>query len=166
MVLSNLVSVIFLVLLIIILISIIKGGPYVPSDKKTIERMIKLLKIKKGEKAVDIGSGDGRIVIALANAGAKAYGYEVNPLLVYWARYQIWRQKLSGRAYSYWKSFWSVDLSDFDVVTVYAISYVMDDLGKKLIKELKPGARVVSHTFKFPEWKPVSEESGVYLYKV
>lgn len=166
MLVSNITSFSFLIILILVFSSIIRGAPFVPSDKKTVERMIKFAKIKKGEKVVDIGSGDGRLVIALAKAGAMAYGYEINPFLVLWSRYKIFRSGLSGKAFTFWKSFWRVDFSSFDVVTVYAISYIMLDLEKKLEKELKKGTRVVSHTFKFPNCKIKEMDAGVYLYKV
>ena len=82
--------VIFLLQLILIFLVIAfiipfftSGLGYAPSTTAIIDRMIKLLNIKPGEKAVDIGSGDGRVVIALAKAGAEAHGYEINPLLVW-----------------------------------------------------------------------------------
>lgn len=163
---DTLVSLVFLIILIVTLLSVLRGGPYVPSDKKTIETMLKFIKVKKGEKIVDLGSGDGRIVIELAKRGAIAYGYEINPFLVLWSRFKIWKEGLRGKAFVYCRNLWSVNLSDFDVVVVYAISYVMQDLEKKLIKELKKESRIVSHTFKFPTMKPVKKSGGVYLYKV
>lgn len=57
------------------------GAPYAPSDEDKIQRMLSLARAAKGDRAVDVGSGDGRVVIALAKIGAHATGYEVNPIL-------------------------------------------------------------------------------------
>src|SRR4030043_1077634 len=110
MILTNLIALIFLIILVTTLASVVKGGPYVPSDQKTIKKILDFLQIKKGEKIADIGSGDGRIVIALAKKGALAYGYEINPLLVIWSKIKISRGGLKGKAFVYWKNFWKVDL--------------------------------------------------------
>ena len=75
--------------LLILLRSIINGAIYYPSEKKNVEVIVKFLNIKPGEKIADLGSGDGRIIIALARAGAEAHGYEVNPFLVRQSRKKI-----------------------------------------------------------------------------
>ena len=73
---------------LIFLIPTIHGAIYYPSSDPQIATMLDLAQIKKGERAVDIGSGDGRIVRALARAGAHAHGYELNPFLVFWSWWQ------------------------------------------------------------------------------
>lgn len=65
------------------------GAVFAKSDEKLIATMIQLAKVKPGEKAVDLGSGDGSVIIALAKAGAEAHGYELNPFLVWLSRRQI-----------------------------------------------------------------------------
>lgn len=141
------------------------GAPYVPTHDKILKKMIALLSIKPGEKAVDLGSGDGKIVIALAQAGAEAHGYEINPFLVLWSKRNIKKAGLAGKAFIHWKSFWSVDFSCFQIVTVYGITYMMKRLEKKSQKELKTGARVASNAFTFPNWSPIQNNDGIYLYK-
>ncbi|MBI2010780.1 MAG: SAM-dependent methyltransferase [Candidatus Colwellbacteria bacterium] len=143
-----------------------RGAPFVPTPTRTIEKMIDLAEVKPGEKAVDLGSGDGRMVIALAKAGAEAHGYEVNPLLVFWSRRKIKQAGLKNKAFIHRKSFWSVDLSDFNVITLYGVSLMMKRLEKKLDQELKDGARIVSFAFDFPVWRPEKKENGVYLYRI
>ena len=86
-----------------------RGAPFVPSGSETVKRMVKLGDIHWGEKAADLGSGDGRIVIGLAKAGAEAHGYEINPFLVLWSRRQIRRAGLSDKAFVHWTSFWKQD---------------------------------------------------------
>ncbi len=154
----------FLILVLALIYSFAQGATFVPSAPAKVEFMIKLLAVKSGELAADLGSGDGRIVIALAEAGAIAHGYEINPLLVWWSRRNISQAGLQRRAFIHLKSFWGKDLAAFDVVVVYGIGYIMKKLGQKLKRELKPGARVVSFAFPLPGWQEEKKEAGVYLY--
>jgi len=128
--------------------------------------MIRLAQIKPGMKAVDLGSGDGRVVMALAQAGTEAYGFEVNPILVWWSRYKIKKVNLSDKAKILQKSFWNADLSSFGLVMVFGMSHIMPKLETKLKSELKPGSKVVSNIFRFPNWQPEYSEHGVYVYKM
>lgn len=140
------------------------GAIYVPSRKDRIDKIIELAEIKPGEKAVDLGSGDGRLVIALAKAGAEAYGYEIDPTLVRSSKKNI--QEAGLKAFIEWGSFWQADLSQFDVVVIYGMSHVMKRLEKKLGKELRKGTRVICNSFEFPNWSCKKKENNVYLYQV
>ncbi|MBI2633352.1 MAG: hypothetical protein HYW78_03105 [Parcubacteria group bacterium] len=141
-----------------------RGALFLPTHRATVETMIALLEIHQGMKTADLGSGDGRIVIAMAKAGAEARGYEVSPLLVWLSRRAIKKERLSESAFIHWESFWQCDFSQYDAVFVFGIGYIMKDLEKKLRNELKPGARVVSHAFPFPSWPLARKEGAVYLY--
>lgn len=154
----------FFRLLEVLLPIIFRGAIYVPTKEKRIQKMIDFLEIRPGEKAVDLGAGDGRLVVALAKAGAEAYGYEINPFLVSRARKNIRKAGLEGRAFIHQKNFWKEDLSQFDVVTLYGITHIMKKLEDKLRKELKPNARVASNAFNFPTWEYSKKEGAVYLY--
>lgn len=140
------------------------GAPYVPSRKEDIAKMISLAKIKPDDKAVDLGSGDGRIVIALARKGIEAHGYEISPALVLWSRIKIYFLGLSGLAFIHSDSFWNADLSDFSLVTLFGFKKIMGDLETKLDKELKPNSRIISNMFKMPNWQISGEDNGVYEY--
>ena len=140
------------------------GAIYVPTSWSKIKKIIELADIKQGERAVDLGSGDGRLVIALAKSGAESHGYEINPWLVRLARKNIRKEEFTDKAFIHLKSFWGKDLSGFDVITVYGMKHVMWRLEKKLKKELKPGARIVSNGFEFPSWPAAKTEEGIYLY--
>lgn len=141
------------------------GAPYVPSNQEDVKKIVLLANIKKGEKAVDLGSGDGRLVIALARAGAEAHGYEINPFLVWLARRNIRKAGLEEKAFIHWKSFWSENLNNFDIVTVYGIGNIMKRLEVKLRKELKKDSRVVSSSFIFPTWPASKKEGKFCLYE-
>ncbi|MBI4359162.1 MAG: 50S ribosomal protein L11 methyltransferase [Candidatus Nealsonbacteria bacterium] len=145
---------------------ILAGGAFYASTREeAVKKMVALAQIEPGEKAVDLGSGDGRLVIALARAGAQAVGYEIDPLRAWSSRRQIRRAGLEKQASIHQKSFWQEDLSGFDVVTVYGVGYMMKRLEKKLRSELKAGARVVSNYFTFPTWAESQKEGDLHLYR-
>ncbi len=146
------------------LATILRAAPFVTTPRETVQTMIKLAKIRPGEKACDIGSGEGRIVIALARAGAEAHGFEINPLLVLWSKWNVFKSRLTGKALMHWKSFWKQDFQTFQVVTMYGITHMMKNIEGKLLNELQPGSRVISHGFAFPNWKPAEKQGSVYLY--
>ena len=133
-------------------LALIRGASFLPTGSRTVERMIDMANIQPGEKTVDLGSGDGRIVIAMAVAGAEAHGYEINPLLVLWSRYRIRRAGMTQRASVHWRSFWKEDLSSFNVVVIFGMFHIMGQLERKLTAELQPRSRVVVNTFHFPNW--------------
>ena len=151
--------------ILLVLGSITRGAPFVPTKAATVNKMIELLEVKPGEKAVDLGSGDGRLVIALAKHGAEAHGYETNPLLVWWARGKIKKEGLERKARIHRQSLWKADCREFSAVTIFGVSYIMADLEKKLLEELPCGARVVSNAFSFPTWPCLRREANVFLYK-
>ena len=156
-------AVIFFVLSII---SMARGAPYVATDFQDIRRMIMLAKPMPGEKILDIGSGDGRIVMEFARHGIEAHGYEINPLLVAYSRHRIASAGLSDRARIHCGSFWNKNMNNFDIVSVYGVSRIMKPLEQKLQYELKSGARVVSYSFIFPSWKSSAQDGMVRLYRV
>ena len=94
-------------ILILLILSISRGAAPIPTNLKTVRHILELTQGKPGEKAIDLGSGDGRIVIALAKHGLHAYGYEINPLLVWGSNYRIRKEGLQQNAFIEWKSFWN-----------------------------------------------------------
>lgn len=150
---------------ILLISTVIRGAPFVPARPAAVARMVELSEVKPGERIADLGSGDGRIVIAMARAGAIAHGYEINPVLVWWSRVRIRREGLSERAFVHFGSFWRQIFSDFDVITLFGTKHIMKALEKKLKKELKPSARVVSYVFAFPAWEYTQKESAIFLYQ-
>ncbi len=143
-----------------------RGAIYDPSTSEETRRIAELANVRPGEKAADLGSGDGRVVIALALKGAEAHGYEVNPVLVLISRRNIRRMELAGRAFIHWGSFWRRNLSRFSLITVFQVGFVMGRLEAKLRRELSQGSRIVSHYWRFPGLLPERTEGNMYRYRI
>lgn len=141
------------------------GAPFIPSGQRTAQRMLDLAGVRPGTRFIDLGSGDGRLVLLAAKRGATAVGVELNPWLVCWARRRARRAGLSHTAIFRVGNLWREDLSGYDVVAVYGLDQMMGPLEAKLRRELKPGAVVVSHAFHFSGASPVREEAGVAVYQ-
>jgi precorrin-6B methylase 2 len=172
----NLLTIIFLITTLITLTYVVsskiltkhfyKGAPYVQSRKKVIQTMVELAKYTQGELIADLGSGNGKIAIQFAKKGADVIGFEINPLLSFVSKLKVAFLNLEKNITIKKQNFWDVNLSEFDVITVFGIEYMMQDLEKKLLSELKTGARVLSNKFQFPNWKHTNEKDGVYLYRM
>ena len=134
-------------------------APFVQTPLEVAKKMLDISKIKSGEVLYDLGCGDGRLIILAAKEiGAKATGIELREDLIERARTEIKRLNLEGKVNVIQANFFDVPISDADVVTLYLTSSANERLRPKLEAELKPGARIVSHDFKVPGWKP----SAVY----
>ncbi len=141
------------------------GGPYVPTQNAHVDEMIRLAKLVPSDKVTDLGSGDGRIVIAAAKAGvADALGVEINGALVRQSKRSAERLRLANARFAT-ESFWKTNVSDRTVVFLYQVPYAMRRLETKLQEELPIGARVVSNDFTFVNWKPVEEHGRIRVYK-
>lgn len=141
------------------------GLPFVPSRDSTVKEIFSLLGDIKDKKVLDLGSGNGKIVIAAAQAGAQAIGFEINPLLVRISRARIARAGLSSKARIAFGDFWSTDVGDYDIIIFYGVVPVMKRLEEKLKDELKSGAKVVTAYCEFSEWKPSIQKGNVSIYE-
>jgi protein-L-isoaspartate O-methyltransferase len=150
-------------------------APYVPSPHQIVERMLDLAKIKPGEKVYDLGSGDGRVVIAAAQKyDAKAVGIELSSRLVKSSQEEIKRLGLSEKASIVHGDVFDAELGDADVVILYLMRDSNNTLKPKLEKALKPGARVISHDYEIEGWKAQQEEKvdayrrnhKIYVYRM
>lgn len=142
-----------------IVINLFTRVPYVPAPMAAVQHALALLRLQPGERVVDLGCGDGRLVLAAAATGAQATGYElaITPLLrAYWRR-------LTSRtaAQLRWQNFLSADLGQVDAVFAYLVESVMASVGQKLSSELKPGARIVCYGTPLPGWTPVQVHDPV-----
>jgi SAM-dependent methyltransferase len=146
-----------------------RGAPWVPTPRQLVRRMLSLAGVRPGEVVYDLGCGDGRVLVTAARGfGAKAVGIEIDlsrflwslaaiTVLGLWRRVRLIRGDLFGQ-----------DLREADVVVTYLLQDTNDRLQAKLLRELRPGARVVSNTFRFADLRLAAsdEEHGIYLYRI
>jgi 2-polyprenyl-3-methyl-5-hydroxy-6-metoxy-1,4-benzoquinol methylase len=144
--------------------------PFVPTPQEVVDKMIELGGVKKGDVVYDLGSGDGRIVITAAKKGARAVGFDVDGDLVKESRENIRKAGLEKSAEIKQQDILTVDLSPATVVTMYLLPDVNLKLKPNLLKQLKPGSRVVSHAFDMGDWKPDKTERvngrTIYLWTI
>uniref|UniRef100_A0A8D0GSU1 Adenine nucleotide translocase lysine methyltransferase n=1 Tax=Sphenodon punctatus TaxID=8508 RepID=A0A8D0GSU1_SPHPU len=128
--------------------------PYIPANSKQVENVMSLLKGRSG-KMVDLGSGDGRIVLEAYQRGFRpAVGYELNPWLLRLSSYRAWRAGYYGKVSYLREDLWKVSLSDCKNVSVFLAPSVLPFLETKLLAELSDEARVMAGRFPFPNWTP------------
>ncbi len=143
-----------------------------PTDRITVRRILSLAKVKPGEVVIDLGCGDGRIVIAAAREfGARSLGVEIDPFRALWGKAWIRLAGLSDRARIAWGDMYKFNISQADVVVLFLSSKANEKLGRKLATELKPGARIVSYFHPLHGFSPaeIGEAKGGYplfLYHV
>jgi len=135
-------------------------APFDPTPQEVVERMLALAAVKKNDVVYDLGSGDGRVVVTAAKKyGVRGVGFEIDPGLVKLARENVRKQGVGKLVEIRQQDFMNADLSPATVVTLY-LSYDGNlALRPKLMRELKPSARVVSYTFDMGEWPPKITEA-------
>ncbi len=140
-----------------------KAAPFVPTSRPHVEDMLAIAKLQSSDTLMDLGSGDGRILLKASQLVKEAVGIEINPVLYWWSRF-ILRKKVNVSVRR--ENLWLTDLSGISVLTLFFIAHKMDLLQKKIRREMKPGSRVVSYGFRFPNWQYSEKNDKVYLYIV
>lgn len=143
--------------------------PYVPTPTKVVEGMLKLAKVGKNDVVYDLGCGDGRIVITAATKyGATGIGVDLNPTRIEEANKNALNAGIQDKVTFYEGDLFDFDFSKADVLTLYLLPDVNLRLKPKILAEMKPGSRVVSHAFDMGDWKPDKQievdEKMVYLW--
>jgi SAM-dependent methyltransferase len=130
-------------------------APYVPTPPEVVDRMLELADLREGDLLFDLGSGDGRIVITAARRyRVKAVGFEINPVLVKDSRDSIREAGLGHLVEIRDEDIRTVDLSPATVLTMYLYPGANLRLRSAIRRQLKPGARVISHNYGMGNWKP------------
>jgi precorrin-6B methylase 2 len=147
--------------------TIAKDVPYVPTPQEVVDAMLKLGKVNSEDILLDLGSGDGRIVITAARdyKVKKAVGVEIDPALVAESRRNIERAGVADRAEIIQQNLFDTDLSKYTVITMYLLPSVNLRLRHKLLR-LRPGTRIISHAFDMGGWQPdeVRQVNGRTIY--
>jgi hypothetical protein len=157
--------VVFVVGVIIVLFSFVVffGAPYVPTLKNQVVVALDGLDLKPGQTLIEVGSGDGRILIAAAERGWNAVGYELNPILVLWA---WWRtRKCRKNVKIIWGNALTKKWPPTDAVYVFGVARIMPKLHKKIIQSIDTPIKVASFGFEIPGAHKIATLQAVHLYE-
>ncbi len=139
------------------------GAPYLPTFSAQTTDALDLLELKPGETLLELGCGDGRVLLAAARRGIHGVGYELNPILVVIARLMTWRYRSIVTVH--WGDYWRADWPQAHGVYVFLLDRYMSKLHTKVIRWQQGPVRVVSYAFAIPDKKPVVERNGLFLYR-
>jgi hypothetical protein len=133
--------------------------PYVPTHESLVEEMLNMARVGRNDVLYDLGSGDGRIVITAAKKyGTRGVGYDLDPERVSEARENARRAGVTDRVRFEQQDIFTAKISDATVITMYLLPDVNLRLRPKLLSELKPGTRIVSHNYDLGDWQPVQRK--------
>ncbi|BAU11059.1 hypothetical protein LEP3755_15520 [Leptolyngbya sp. NIES-3755] len=135
--------------------------PYVPTPEAVVNRMLQIAKVNSNDVVYDLGSGDGRIPIAAVRQfnAKRAVGVDINPVRVQEANQNAQQANVTDRVQFRQQDLFQTDLREATVVTLYLLPDVNLRLRPKLLSELRPGTRIVSHAFDMGDWKPERVEN-------
>ncbi len=140
------------------------GAGWEPTSRKKVRRMLEMSGAGPSDVVYDLGSGDGRVLLEAAETyHARAVGVEADPLRVLISRVAVALHHLQGRVRVVWGNFFRTDLSEATIVTLFLSQGANQRLESKLMAELRPGTRVVSHVWTFDGWKPVMRDEDLEL---
>lgn len=140
------------------------GAPYLPTLRVQKEAALDLLDLEPGQTLTELGSGDGTMLIAAAERGLKAVGYELNPLLVIVSYIRTYKYRKYVRIV--WGNYWVHTWPRTDGIYVFLLDRFMEKLDKKIVQNYpEQKIKLASHAFKIPDREFVAEKKGVYLYE-
>ncbi len=150
-----------------LLLTFLFGPPFLPTPMSTIKELIQIANISEKDVVIDLGSGDGRMLIHAARQGATAKGWEINPFLVLWTRFIVRCYRVGKQVTVYLQNYHKADLSDATVVFLYNLPPHMPKLEQKLQKGLQKGTKIISYKFTLPTLKlTATPKPGVFIYTI
>ena len=140
--------------------------PYVPTPQDVVDRMLDMAKLTKDDFHMDLGSGDGRIAVTAAKRGARSIGIDLNPTRIAEANENAQKAGVTDRVTFVLGNLFEQDISKANVLTMYLLQGVNLQLRPKILSDLRPGSRVVSHAFSMNDWEPDEHvnQNGRNLY--
>jgi SAM-dependent methyltransferase len=138
------------------------GAPYLPTLTPQVKTALELVDLKPGDCLLELGCGDGKVLIAAARAGIKSVGYELNPVMALVAWLRTWRHRKLVTVI--WGNFWSAPWPPADGVFVFLLPKFMPKLNKKILQYSHKPVKLVSFAFAVPGKTPVRQKDGVQLY--
>ena len=145
------------------------GAPWIPASLRTADKMLRMAEARPGQTVIDLGAGDGRLVILAARKyKAIARGVEIDPLRALAANLGIRMLGLRRMAQVQWGNLHRFNLADADVVALNLMQGTNQKVKDRLERNLRPGARVVSHRYSISGWTPVAldDRRGIFVYEI
>ena len=141
---------------------VLYGAPYLPSLSSQVDVALDLVDLKEGQHLLELGCGDGKVIIAAAERGLRVTGYELNPILacIAWARTRRYGAKVT----IIWGNFWRRTMPQTDGIFVFLLPKYMDKLDKKITQEISRPVKLVSFAFKIPDKEVAAQREGIFLY--
>jgi precorrin-6B methylase 2 len=134
--------------------------PFVPTPMEVVDKMLEFADPQEGEYLIDLGSGDGRIPVEAAKKyKVRALGVDLDPKRVQEGIERAKRERVTESVEFKEQDLFDTDISEADILTMYLLQSVNERLRPRILKEMRPGARVVSHAFTMGPWEPLKEES-------
>ena len=134
---------------------------YVPTPEAVVDKMLEMAQVRSDDYLIDLGSGDGRIAIAAAKEhGARAFGVDIDPERVTEARENARKAGVEDKVEFRVQNLYDTKIGDATVLSMYLLTKINMDLRPRILSELKPGTRVVSHAFDLGDWKPDRHETA------
>ncbi|XP_072759717.1 ATP synthase subunit C lysine N-methyltransferase isoform X2 [Anoplolepis gracilipes] len=143
--------------------------PYVPATHQQVKNIIRALNGRSGS-LIDLGSGDGRIVLAAAKHGFKAHGIELNTWLVWYSKFKALINGLSNDTAFFKQDLWKYNLGKYDNIVIFGVDQMMEDIEKKFNRELYKGSLVIACRYPLPNTHPIMTIGHgidtVWVYKI
>lgn len=139
------------------------GPPYLPTLTPQMNVALDMLELKKGQTMLELGCGDGKVLIAAARRGWNVVGYELNPILVIICRLRTWRYRKQVRVV--WGNFWLGTWPEVDGIFGFVLPKYMAKLDKKIMAWHTKPIKLASFAFTIPNREPLRTENGVFLYE-
>jgi hypothetical protein len=139
------------------------GAPYVPTLTPQVMAALELVDLKPGQTLLELGSGDGKVLIAAAQSGLHVVGYELNPFLVVISWLRTRRYKKQVRVV--WGNFWSKSWPEAEGIFTFLHPRFMKMLDTKIVQSTRKPVKLVSFAFEIPGREPDAQKAGVFLYR-
>ena len=159
------ISVGFLVFLIhTLIIAAYRGSPYAPTKSSRMAVIFTFAEAQSGDLLVDLGSGNGNVLIAAAERGIRARGVDINPFWVWYARWRIRRRGLGHLATVVRGDMFAHPVADASIVFLFLVPLAMAILSERLRREARPGTRIIANRFPLPGWTAQKEQDMIMVY--
>jgi hypothetical protein len=155
-------GIILAILIISFGVVLLFGAPYLPTLRPQIEIALQMADLKPGDTLIELGSGDGRVMLAAAKQGINVVGYELNPVLaaISWLRTLMYKKHTS----IIWGDFWQKDWPEHQAIFTFLLPKYMPKLDKKVMQSKHKPVKLVSFAFEVPGKRPAAQKHGVFLY--